>query len=138
VSGRLLTPTTLHAQSTGLGSSPPPLSRLAWAHSLERDLNPRPPGFEPEELPDCFTIRNTEALLTQVRHELLVEKEKANQYREALKSAWVAGELRSSEAESLLDLANDKLGLRPKIAVDFEQEIMGDTIEGSQKRSTLR
>jgi hypothetical protein len=67
-----------------------------------------------------------------------VEKEKANQYREALKSAWVAGELRSSEAESLLDLSNDKLGLRPKIAVDFEQEIMGDTIEGSQKRSTLR
>ena len=29
---RLPTLTTLHAQATGLGSSPPPLSRLAWAH----------------------------------------------------------------------------------------------------------
>jgi pyruvate/2-oxoglutarate dehydrogenase complex dihydrolipoamide acyltransferase (E2) component len=73
--------------------------------------------------------RETEALRTQVRHEL-EEGEKASQYREALKSVWADGELRSDEAESLMDLANNRLELSPKTAVDIQKEVMGDTIQG--------
>jgi pyruvate/2-oxoglutarate dehydrogenase complex dihydrolipoamide acyltransferase (E2) component len=73
--------------------------------------------------------RETEALRTQVRHEL-EEGEKASQYREALKSVWADGELHSDEAESLMDLANNRLELSPKTAVDIQKEVMGDTIEG--------
>src|SRR5215217_1834954 len=87
--------------------------------------------------------QETEALLAQVRHELEKGKKKgknANQYRDALISAWTDRNLSSNEAESLKDLAENKLGLSAKTAVDIEQKVMGDTIEGilqKQERSTI-
>ena len=33
----------------------PASDRTKWLQG--RDLNPRPPGYEPDELPDCSTLR---------------------------------------------------------------------------------
>ncbi len=41
------------------------------SHSFDklqgRDLNPRPPGYEPDELPDCSTLRQVFSFQASIR-----------------------------------------------------------------------
>ena len=51
---RAVTPT----QKRGHGNTPRPLDHIERSWLRGRDLNPRPLGYEPNELPDCSTPRH--------------------------------------------------------------------------------
>jgi hypothetical protein len=58
-----------------------------------RDLNPRPLGYEPNELPDCSTPRNTSIDPTHAHH--LINVERLHNWRDSFEPSPVSQPLDS-------------------------------------------